>query len=115
MCGYVHNAVAHRKEHTSGQRLRKEIGQIVYGGDVGDGDAHLLHQFADVEVATVDVLRPLMMLRVIRQIACTTPGSASADHLGQRVGSGASAEPGARLRQKWAHFAVLPRGRGVGL
>ena len=51
------------------QRFREEVGDVLSGGHVGDDDELLLDQLADVEVAALDVLNPLVMLRVIGQIA----------------------------------------------
>ena len=62
----IHDGVAQREELLRPQGFREEVGEVVVRVDVRYRDAHVLDALSDEEVATFDVLRPLMMLRVIR-------------------------------------------------
>ena len=55
-------------KHARGQRLRKEISQVLRGGNEGNTDDVVLDQFTHVEVAASNVLRLLMVLRVVREV-----------------------------------------------
>eukprot|EP00965_Chrysotila_dentata_P179506 5927494-Pleurochrysis_carterae.AAC.1 len=63
----IHNDVAQRKKQRRREWLGKEIRQNVSAAHEGDGDIERLHFFAHEKVATVYVLRALMVLRVVGQ------------------------------------------------
>ena len=57
-CAYVHDGIAaHCGEMLGLERLGEEVRPVVDGLDEGDGDALLLDELADEEVAPLDVLR----------------------------------------------------------
>ena len=61
----VHDAITHREEDTSRERLGKEIGHIICGGNIGHADKTFLDSLPDIEVTPIDMLHPSMMLRVV--------------------------------------------------
>ena len=64
-----HNAVAQREERGGTQRLRKEVGQVIYCPHEGNDQRVILHFLSDVEMSARNVLGPRVMLRIIGQIA----------------------------------------------
>ena len=62
---HAHDAIAKSSELRGSQRLREEVRQIIRRAHEGHDDAAILHQFTNEEVAAIDVLRALMMLRII--------------------------------------------------
>eukprot|EP00966_Prymnesium_polylepis_P111458 2578081-Prymnesium_polylepis.2 len=65
----IHDSVAQRVEVFGVQWFREEVGDVLSGGHVRDDDELLLNELANVKVAALDVLNPLMMLGVIGQVA----------------------------------------------
>ena len=64
-CAYVHDGIAHCGEMLGLERLGEEVRPVVDGLDEGDGDALLLDELADEEVAPLDVLRLGVQLGVV--------------------------------------------------
>ena len=64
----IHDTIAQREELARGERFRKEVREIVGRLNEGDHELHVLDAFAHEVVATLDVLGPLMMFRIVREI-----------------------------------------------
>ena len=64
----VHDDVAEAEEDLVGQDLSEEVRDVVGGRDVGDGDALVLDELADEEVAPHDVLGAAVVLWVVCEI-----------------------------------------------
>ena len=66
----VHDDIAEEEELLGCQVFCKEVGEIFVRGDVRYRDAELLDGLANEEVATLDMLGALVVLRVVGQVAC---------------------------------------------
>jgi hypothetical protein len=99
--GHVHNLVAQPEEVLARERLREEVGQVGVSAYERHDDALILNQLADEEVAPFDVLDPVMVLRVVREVAraCVVRGE---------LGWGPRREP--QLREEVGEEDCLLRG-----
>eukprot|EP00965_Chrysotila_dentata_P178085 5882478-Pleurochrysis_carterae.AAC.1 len=66
LCVDIYDFVTHFKKHAERKWFREEICQILHCVDEWHRDVMLFHPFADKEVSSIDVLRALMVLRVVR-------------------------------------------------
>ena len=67
--GLVHDDFPESVELVGRHRLGEEVGDIVRRAHERHLDLHRFHHVADEEVAALDVLHPVMMLRVIGHVA----------------------------------------------
>ena len=65
----VHDLVAHFEELLGPERLREEVREVVLSGDVWHHELEVLDALADEEVAALDVLHAVVVLRVVRDVA----------------------------------------------
>ena len=65
----IHQDVAEAKEGFRVERLGKEVGDVVGGADERDVKLEGLDHVTDEEVAAGDVLRLVVVLGVVRQVA----------------------------------------------
>ena len=66
---HIHEDVAEAEEGFRVERLGKEVGDVVGGADEWDVELEGLDHVTDEEVAAGDVLRLVMVLGVVRQVA----------------------------------------------
>ena len=62
---HVHNAVSELEECLWRKGLGEKICQVIGGVDVLDADHVLFDELADVEVSPVDVLRAVVIFRIV--------------------------------------------------
>ena len=65
----IHDFSSETRKQIGGQRLRKEVRQVIRRPDERDNDTSFLHQLADEEVTPRDVLRPIVVLWIVGQVA----------------------------------------------
>ena len=64
----IPDPISHGEESARVEGLREEVGEVVRRGDEGHRDLMLLDKLANVVVTTLDVLRPLVVLRVVSDV-----------------------------------------------
>ena len=69
---HIHDLVTHREEHGSRQRLGEEVGEVVHRVHKGTPDTVILHELANEEMTTLDVLHPPVVLGVVGHIDSRT-------------------------------------------
>ena len=65
---HIHDLITHSPERLYGQGLSEEISKVFCRPNVGDLELAALYEFAHVEVPTVDMLRFLMMFRILSKV-----------------------------------------------
>ena len=81
----VHDAITHREEHTRSQGFSEEVSEIIGGIDVGDSNVESFDHLAHEEVTTVNVLRALVQLRIVREVTCAGVIHVKWDRTGTRL------------------------------
>ena len=62
-------ALRRRKKESPRQRLREEVGHVGDGGDERHNELLVLNELTHVEVSALDVLRLVVVLRVVGKVA----------------------------------------------
>ena len=70
LCRDVHEDCAELEEISWAQGLGEKVGVVVGGADVGHGEFTVLDELADPQVASVDVLRAIVMPGIVCEITC---------------------------------------------
>ena len=65
---HVHDLITHSSERLHGQGRSEEVSKVLCCLNVGNLELPAFHELAYIEVSAVDVLRLLMMFRIISQV-----------------------------------------------
>ena len=71
---YIHDQIAHGKEHSRRKRFSEEIRQIIGGAHEWHSQQMSLDAFANVKVSALDVLSTAVVLVVVRRLIPGLPG-----------------------------------------